>query len=221
MLAVFIFAFMLLLMYGSSTRCRRIPPECMIVAKGPTAKKLKKEDYPNTILVGVKQGFLLIDKPDFVVMNDVEGLNGLQKADVSRVKCFLIPEYAHKGLKPYEHGKREFISKLKDLGYTGKVQTYNLRQPPGCTKNDDVVTLSGHCVTSTHTALAYMSEVYGIKTFQTYGFLIKGQTGYRNDFYNSEKTEKKVNKSYDKLYGMHLNSLIHLQDSLNLTVYRF
>ena len=211
---LFTFAYMLLRKLNRN-------PGCIIVAKGPTAKKLKKKDYPNTVLIGVKQAFLLIDEPDFVLMNDIEGLNDLEKGDLAHVKCFLIPEYVHKGFKPHEHGKRDFIHKLKELGYTGKVQTYNLKQPPGCKKNDQVVTLSGHCVTSTHTALAYMSQVYGIKTFHTYGFLIEGQTGYRGDFYNSNKKEQNVKRQYDRFYNMHLNSFNHLKDSLKLTVSRF
>ena len=46
---LFTFAYMLCRIY---IRKPNRNPGCIIVAKGPTAKKLKKKDYPNTVLIG-------------------------------------------------------------------------------------------------------------------------------------------------------------------------
>ena len=43
----------------------------IIVAKGPTAKQIYKDDYPDTYIVGINQACKFIDKPDYVFMNGI------------------------------------------------------------------------------------------------------------------------------------------------------
>ena len=157
----------------------------IIVAKGPTAKRMCKLDYPNTSIVCINQACCLVDKPDFVVMNDMESLNGLTLADIKDVQTFVIPEYPHlHGKSSLSITKKDFVNKLDTLGYVGNVHTYNLYNSPS--KNNDSIVLSPDCVSTTHTAICYLNLKYNVTNFETYGFL-KG-SGY------NEEIEKIANK---------------------------
>jgi len=68
--------------------------DCVIIAKGPTAKCLHKSDFPNTMLIAVNQAVKLVDKPDLVVMNDIDaGLYGLEKKDIMNVPALEFQIY--------------------------------------------------------------------------------------------------------------------------------
>ena len=187
----------------------------IIVAKGPTAKRMCKLDYPNTYIVCINQACCLVDKPDFVVMNDIEALDGLTLADIKDVQTFVIPEYPHlNGKSSLSITKKDFVNKLDTLGFVGNVQTYNLYNSPS--KKNKSITVSSNCVSTTHTAICYLNLKYNATNFETYGFL-KG-SGYNEDI---EKRDIKYLKCYDDRIRHYEINLAKMESMLHLKIKRF
>ena len=194
----------------------------VIVAKGPTATYLKKKQWTNTLLIGINQACKLIDKPDFVFMNDIESLKGLTAEDVKDVKCFVIPEYPHINLKPNIHlTKKDFLNKLSELDYTGNVETFNYYTTPNSVPS--LLTTNSDCITTVHTAIFYMSKVYNIQRFRTFGFLISNRNEYHNEtFYEYQKqfSKNEIRDLYASKYEQHLGCLNRIIETLNINVTR-
>nr|QOI90584.1 hypothetical protein HWQ62_00453 [Pyramimonas orientalis virus] len=191
--------------------------KCIIVAKGPTAKKLKKSDYPDDYIVCINQACILVDFPDFVVMNDIDSLDGLTTNDVKHIKTFIIPEYPHINERMSPHiTKDDFIERLNQLGYTGNVNTFNLHTAP--LMKQSLITVSPHCVTTTHTAIYYFNKKYSIQDFETYGFL-KGN-GYHGQFNQIANTEQKqhIANSYNTKLNYFNNCLTKIIGTLRINV---
>lgn len=196
----------------------------IIVAKGPTAKQIYKDDYPDTYIVGINQACKFIDKPDYVFMNDIESLKGLTSEDVKQVQCFVIPEFPHQNARAtVSITKTDFITKLNKLNYTGKVVSFNLHTGP--VKKDGVLTTIHACTTTSHTAIYYMSKVHGVTHFETYGFLIQNEYGYQNEeFYtyiSETHSENDIKHIYKRDFNKNLASLNHVKELLNLQINRF
>lgn len=193
----------------------------IIIAKGPSAIKIRKKDYPQQHLVAINQACKLIDRPDYVFMNDLESLKGLSSKDILNAKCFVIPEFPHKNCRAWrDTTKDDFIVKLKELNYQGEIQTFNLHTGP--TKKDNLVTTISDCITTTHTAIYYMSKVYGVKSFVTYGFLIINKDGYQdNQFYehtNNNETEQQIKNVYKKRFTINRKALDRIVKSLQIEI---
>ena len=197
--------------------------KAIVVAKGPTAKRLRKEDYTDAYLVAINQACKLIDKPDYVFMNDIESLKGLSSEDIKEVGCFVIPEFPHQNERATVNiTKTNFIDKLKNLNFTGKIETFNLHTGP--VKKDGLLTTIPECRTTSHTAIYYLSKIYGVKQFETYGFLIQNQYGYQNEqFYKDTDhyTVEQIKRIYEKSYIVNLKSLNSIETILNLNISRF
>lgn len=191
--------------------------KCIIVAKGPTAKKMKKADYPNDYIVCINQACILVDYPDFVVMNDIDSLDGLTTTDVAHIKTFVIPEYPHINARMSIHvTKTDFIEKLNQLGYTGTVTTFNLHTAPFM--KSSLITVPPSCETTTHTAIYYFHMKYAIKDFETYGFL-KGN-GYNQHFNKITNTKSKqdIANSYNVKQRYLTDCLTKIVNTLRINV---
>jgi len=183
--------------------------KAILVAKGPTAKRLCKDDYTDTYIVAINQACKLIDKPDYVFMNDIESLKGLTPEDVRYVQCFVIPEFPHQNERAtVSVTKNNFIDKLRNLHFTGKIETFNLHTGP--VKTDGLLTTIPECRTTSHTAIYYMSKKHGVKHFETYGFLIENEYGYQNEqFYKDTDhyTIQQIKHIYEKSFNVNIKSL--------------
>ena len=195
----------------------------ILVGKGPSAKNIKKMDFPQTSVIAINQACKLIDQPDYVFMNDIDSLKGVTSVDVQNVKCFVIPEYPHHNEKASLNvTKHDFVNKLKQLNYSGKIETFNLHTGPF--KKDALLTTISHCKTTGHTAIYYMSKVYGIKSFDTYGFLIMHKDGYHNQqFYEDTNhyTESQIKRIYKNKFDKHEQALCHITKALDIQVNRY
>ena len=195
----------------------------IIVAKGPTAKPIFKKDYPDSYVIAINQACTLIDTPDYVFMNDIESLKGITSEDIKGVKCFIIPEYPHKNGKPsLSVTQKDFVEKLRQLDYTGNIETFNLYTGP--VKKNPLLTVTSDCVTTGHTAIYYMSVVHNVKVFDTYGFLVVNRHGYYNrQFYDAgiHHTEDEVKCNYKRSFVKHTKALDRIVNAFNIQVNRF
>lgn len=147
--------------------------DCIIVAKGPTAKCLYKSDFPNTLLIAVNQAVKLVDKPDLVVMNDIDaGLYGLEKKDIMNVHTFCIPEFPHFKCSPdpkVTSGTfKDTVYRMTDYEFSGNFLIYNLHTSPK--PNRDLPSFKVPGMSSTHYAMMIASQLYHRRKILTYGF---------------------------------------------------
>jgi hypothetical protein len=195
--------------------------KCIIIAKGPTAISLKKKDHPNDVIVCINQACKLVDEPDFVFMNDIESLWGLTEKDIKGVKHFVIPEYPHKHEKPHLTVTHEtFKQELNKLRYNGEISIFNLHTSPNNNKN--LISTTKDCLTTTHTAIYYLHNKFGIKNFVTYGFLMGN--GYNKSLEYLTKNSNYLalmSKSYtSNKHTLLVNAFQNMQNKLNLNVIR-
>ena len=195
----------------------------IIVGKGPSAKNIKKSDFPGTYVIAINQACKLVDKPDFVFMNDIDSLKGITPKDIQHAKCFVIPEFPHhnemacRGIT-----KTDFVHKLNDLKYNGKIETFNLHTGP--VKKAGLLTTTTDCKTTGHVAVYYMSKEYGVTHFDTYGFLMRNQDGYHNQqFYDDTNhyTERQIKYIYKHKFDKHEDALNRLNKTLGVSMCRF
>ena len=195
----------------------------ILVGKGPSAKSIIKKNYPESYVIAINQACKLIDDPDYVFMNDIDSLKGITSEDIKGVKCFIIPEYPHKNEKAsVSVTKNDFIQRLRQLDYTGNIQTFNLHTGP--VKKDALLTVTSDCVTTGHTAIYYMSVVHDVKVFETYGFLVLNKDGYHNrQFYEDTNhyTEDEIKCIYKKKFFKHEQALSRIVNKLGIQVKRF
>ena len=78
--------------------------------------------------IGVKQAITLLKQKDILVMNDFEGLFGLEK-DIKDIKFILLPSRPHEKLKPSETGKEKVLDYLKIHNFKGKLFYYDIQKP--------------------------------------------------------------------------------------------
>lgn len=200
---------------------------CIIVAKGPTARYLKKSDFPNTYLVCINQACKFVDKPDFVFMNDIESVNGLTCDDIKYVKHFVVPEYPHMNeVFNINVTKEFFIDWLSKNEFKGKLLTYNLHTSPFINKN--LIITDPNCVTTLHTAIYYMNKIFKLKQFITYGAFIKHLKGYHVDMeYLIKEHSNPIYKynivvnHYSNIFEFNVNCLATIEKLLNLQIQRF
>ena len=187
--------------------------ECIIVAKGPTCKFLKKDTHSNSTIVCINHACKLVDKPDYVFMNDIDALIGLDKTDLTNIQHFVIPEYPHMNFRPNPKiNHKDFEQKLRELGYNGPISIYNLNTINNVKKNPDLIKIDPEGVTTSHTAILYMIKKFNCKKFTTYGFC-KGKK-YHEEFkyLNNIKEKRNDEKGFDdrrmKLMQTNLDKLI-------------
>lgn len=98
----------------------------VIVSKGKTNTDIHKIEEKYDICVGIKQSILLLEKKDILVMNDLEGLFGLEQC-IPEIKHIICPIRTHIGSKPHNNGSNFVINYLKKHKFKGKLIFYRFR----------------------------------------------------------------------------------------------
>lgn len=98
----------------------------LIVSKGKTETNITDMESNYDICIGVKQSILLLKKKDILVMNDMEGLFGLEPI-ISEIKYIVCPIRTHIGSKPNNNGNKFVYNYLKHYKFNGKLIHYRFR----------------------------------------------------------------------------------------------
>lgn len=94
----------------------------MILCKGKLqSKPMKKYD----VCIGVKQSIAILQKKDILIMNDFEGIFGLENC-IKEVKYILFPNAIHYQHKPSLKHNKILRQYLKICGFKGKIINYEL-----------------------------------------------------------------------------------------------
>lgn len=98
----------------------------LIVSKGKTNSDIHTIEKNYDICIGVKQSILLLKKKDVLVMNDIEGLFGLEEC-IRDIKYIVCPIRTHIGSKPHNNGNQFVVNYLKKYNFKGKLIYYRFR----------------------------------------------------------------------------------------------
>jgi len=169
----------------------------IIVAKGPTAKYIKKIDWPNHTLVAINQACIFIDKIDYTFMNDIEALDGLSMNDVRKTNYFVIPEWPHKQSK-IDIPNTSYITFQKKLH-----AICHPFEPPGIILHNlftshlpnPSLPCTDVCISTVETAISFLAKYNNVKHFDTYGYNIRNAMNYHPNLRflgNENNTYKKI-----------------------------
>jgi len=178
--------------------------DAIIVGKGPSARYIKKSDHTNTLLVAINQACIFIDEIDFLFMNDIEALSGLEETQLKSVNRLVIPEWPHKNgwLDKPRTSHLDFKVKLSEICVVPPpVLLHNLWSNP---LPNPLLPCTDTCVTTMETAISYLAKVHDIKTITTYGYNIPYKNTYHTDLnhlkHHSNIYSSIINEGYDKLH---------------------
>lgn len=94
----------------------------MILCKGKLqSKPIKKYD----VCIGVKQSLAILNQKDILIMNDFEGIFGLENC-IKEIKYILFPNAIHYQHKPSLKHNKILRQYLKTCGFKGKIINYEL-----------------------------------------------------------------------------------------------
>lgn len=176
----------------------------IIVAKGPTAKYIKKNDWPNHILVAINQACIFIDEIDYVFMNDIEALDGLSMSDIRKTKYFVIPEWPHKQSK-IDIPNTSYVTFQKKLH-----QICGPFEPPGIILHNlftspipnPSLPCTDVCISTVETAISFLAKHNNVKYIDTFGYNVQHAMKYHQDLHflaNTNHTYKTIiNHGYDE-----------------------
>lgn len=165
----------------------------LILGKGPTAINVKKEDFPNHIIVGINHSILMIDEIDFFFMNDIESLNGIPEEKFDNIKKIVLPEYPHKNNRACINLTYEYIVEKINKDHI-EYEIFNLHTSPK--PNKDLIKINT-VLTTSDTAIKYLALKYKYKNFDLYG--ICNGPGYHEEIsQNIPPYNKSCARGYNK-----------------------
>jgi len=173
--------------------------EAIVFGKGPTFKKIKKEE--GQIHVCVNDSINEIDEPDIVVFNDSISLKKIDKNKLKKVKIIVTPYYPHfeQSYRPKSDftwlNLKELFPELNCLWYP-----YNLKT----SKPVLGIPTFESSITSSNTAVEWC-VINGIKKITTYG--VGKESGYNVKFTGSV-VEGQIKKIRDDIeYRCKINNV--------------
>ena len=87
-----------------------------ILSKGGNYNYTEEEN--NTVYIGIKQSICQLSRPDILVMNDYEGLFGIEDL-IFKVKFIICPYLIHYKHQPSDLGHEKFLSYLEVNNFKG------------------------------------------------------------------------------------------------------
>ena len=147
--------------------------KALVVGKGPTAKLIRREDFPEVdVFVGINQAVQFIDYPDVLVMNDMEGADDIPDETMKHLKIIVIPFYPHhKEHSQFTHTWRDVKSRLKS--FTGEFFIHYLFTTPPPLRLEPFPILHPSPLNSASIAIAYLNSI-DVKTIDFYGIALSG-----------------------------------------------
>lgn len=94
----------------------------LILGKGHITNKITKE---YDLYIGIKQSIGILPKKDILIMNDFEGIFGIEQF-IPEFKYILCPNSIHIEHLPNQEYNFKLYQYLKELGFTGKIINYEI-----------------------------------------------------------------------------------------------
>ena len=199
---------------NNSSNNNIVQKKVLILGKGPTAINIKKNEYPDHIIVGINHAILMIDEIDYFFLNDIESLNGIPEDKFNHIKTIVLPEFPHKDKRAMLNiTYKNVIEKIKNKDI--KVEIFNLFTSPR--PNNNLIKIVG-VLTTSDTAIKYLTMKYNYKHFDLYG-ICKGSGYHKSISSNIPEYNQNCGKAYnDRRLNSIKKSIIKLKNDYGLTI---
>ena len=177
----------------------------LVLGKGYLKKKIIKQ---YDLYVGVKQSISILPRKDILVMNDFEGIFGLEEY-IPDIKFILCPNKIHLNHQPKQEYNLKLYEYLKSLGFKGEIVNYEISSNPNPMKELEFI----KCKNSGDIIFHYLNKNHNIDVFGIYQCL--------DD--NLEITKiilNRKNKEFPEEYKSYLNRIYKNKRGINLLMLR-
>jgi len=106
------------------------------------------------IYIGIKQSITILPQKDVLVMNDLEGIFGLEN-DFKNIKYIILPNKPHCKYNPSSEARDKVFAYLKHFGFKGKVILFELFTNKKPNKN---LFIPGKVVNSAEVILEFLNN---------------------------------------------------------------
>ena len=184
----------------------------LVLGKGYLKKKIIKQ---YDLYVGVKQSIGVLPKKDILVMNDFEGIFGLEEY-IPDIKFILCPNKIHLNHQPTEKYNYKLYEYVKSLGFKGEIVNYEISSNPKPNKELDFI----KCKNSGDIIFHFLNKNHKIDVFGIYQCLddnleITRIILNRKSKYFQEEYNSYLNRIYKNKRGI---NLLMLRDNLEVNL---
>ena len=183
----------------------------LVLGKGYLKKKIIKQ---YDLYVGVKQSIGVLPKKDILVMNDFEGIFGLEEY-IPDIKFILCPNKIHINHQPTEKYNYKLYEYVKSLGFKGEIVNYEISSPEPIKELDFI-----KCKNSGDIIFHFLNKNHKIDVFGIYQCLddnleITRIILNRKSKYFQEEYNSYLNRIYKNKRGI---NLLMLRDNLEVNL---
>ena len=132
----------------------------LVLGKGHLNKKINKK---YDLYVGVKQSIGVLPQKDILVMNDFEGIFGLEDC-IPEIKYILCPNNIHLNHQPIKEYNLKLYEYIKKLGFRGEIINYEISSNPKPNKELDFI----DCKNSGDIIFHFLNKNHNIDVFGIY-----------------------------------------------------
>jgi hypothetical protein len=178
----------------------------LVLGKGHLNKKITKE---YDLYIGVKQSIGILKQKDILVMNDFEGIFGIEEF-IPEIKYILCPNMIHIKHQPVQEYNLKLYNYLDKLGFKGKIINYEIETNKRPNKNLDFI----NCKNSGEVIFHFLNKNHNIDIYGMYKCLDDNLI-ISNLILNS-KYNKEYNKEYNNEYNDYLQRIYKNKRGINL-----
>ena len=135
----------------------------LVLGKGHLNKKITKE---YDLYIGVKQSIGILKQKDILVMNDFEGIFGIEEF-IPEIKYILCPNMIHLKHQPVQEYNLKLYNYLDKLGFKGKIINYEIETNKRPNKNLDFI----NCKNSGEVIFHFLNPKHNIDIYGMYNCL--------------------------------------------------
>jgi len=186
----------------------------LVLGKGHLNKKITKK---YDLYIGVKQSIGILKQKDILVMNDFEGIFGIEEF-IPEIKYILCPNMLHIKHQPVQEYNLKLYNYLDKLGFKGKIINYEIETNKRPNKNLDFI----NCKNSGEVIFHFLNPKHNIDIYGMYNCLDDNLSISKlilNRKYNKEYINE-YNKEYINEYNDYLQRIYKNKRGINLLMYK-
>ena len=186
----------------------------LVLGKGHLNKKITKK---YDLYIGVKQSIGILKQKDILVMNDFEGIFGIEEF-IPEIKYILCPNMLHIKHQPVQEYNLKLYNYLDKLGFKGKIINYEIETNKNPNKNLDFI----NCKNSGEVIFHFLNKNHNIDIYGMYNCLDDNVSISKlilNRKYNKEYINEYINE-YNTEYNDYLQRIYKNKRGINLLMYK-
>tara|TARA_B110001469_G_C9648923_1_gene330083 strand:- start:7918 stop:8652 length:735 start_codon:yes stop_codon:yes gene_type:complete len=190
----------------------------LVLGKGHLNKKITKH---YDLYIGIKQSIGILKQKDILVMNDFEGIFGIEEF-IPEIKYILCPNMLHIKHQPVQEYNLKLYNYLDKLGFKGKIINYEIETNKRPNKNLDFI----NCKNSGEVIFHFLNPKHNIDIYGMYNCLDDNLSISKlilNRKYNKEyinEYNKEYINEYNTEYNDYLQRIYKNKRGINLLMYK-